>query len=502
MRNINWLGLIICGICVSASLTFSVHYGLMIADTIWQAAVYSGIGVAAVIWEMVGAHRVGHLWRIGRFSAMAACIWGLGLATFITVQYELGYLAYMFEGSASVGESRAGERAALEAERARLEAQIAKSGISRPAEAVKGDLKRLEELRGGADRAKHEAAAEEARGGCGVLCAAHKAEYEGAMSRIARAPARSDLEAELGTALALAGASARIDTINAKLKPLAANGVADARATYMGQAFNISDQTARAILAMLIIVFLYCGRTWSPFVFMDAKAATSSEAVGYADSAAEGPVALSLELAGVPSLPAGVVGIESQAEPEFFAPPYDNYEDDEADNSEYAEALFDMSEAEMLAQLPKRQPLTKPVIEKPKVELNFQQSRIRSLVQRFIDECCVIHPGDHSVREGAQTMQDAFKVWIEDSEIVDSVSKNDFGQYMTSLLQETGGDKIKSDSWWYAGVSLTPAHAHRVARKLAESDDSQEAAQSDAGGRLGRAGRERRSLIFENIGTA
>jgi hypothetical protein len=489
MRNVNPLGLIVCGVCVAVSLAFAVLYGMALSPDPLVALIYSAIGVAAVLWEVVGWHRVAHLYRIERPWAARVGVIGLVLATVVTVQYELGFLATLFEAKASIGESSASARAAMEAERANLQAQITRAGIVRPVEAVRGELFGMRALQSQADRAKADGDAEAADKGCGERCRAHRSVYTALSAKLAASPV-DKLQAELGIAEGVERAQERIRKITADLAPLASAGVADARANYMHQMFGLSETGARLTLSLLIILFLLAGRSWSPFTFMDppspAAAVIDMGAVRHAEPALDRrpaaelfPPADAID-ASAPAPDADFIesdmGLEAAEEAE--EPPFD-LEDLEmlrAFDSGHHEAAVDASG---------------PIEDEAEPEpLTPAQERVRAVVRRFIVDCCLVHGEDHSQREPAATMQNAFRQWQADNEIVEIVNSNDFGAALEAILSDLGGGKIHSNGKKYVGIRLKPYVTHRLSLagepKVVDTRD---------GPALGSNGRDRRAAI-------
>lgn len=492
MRNVNWLGLIVCGVGVAVSLAFAVKYGLSLSSDPFIALAYSSIGVAAVLWEVVGWHRAAHLYRIARPWAARLCIVGLVLATVITIQYELGFLAALFEGKASIGAADSSERAAKEAERSNLLAQIQKAGVVRPAEAIRGDLAGMRALQSQADQARRDGEAEAADKGCGDRCKAHRSAYTALSTKLASSPV-DKLEAELGVAVGVERAQARVTALNAELRPLAAAGVADARASYMHIAFGISETGARLTLSLLIILFLIACRSWSPFTFMDPPAPASVAVIDRGKVHAPPPV-LERQPAAELFPPDGAIEASS---PPPDVPDADFIESDMHPEApeEAEEPPFDLDELEMLAEFAAGRgeaasPAEEAIEAEPLPEpLSASEERARNLVQRFILDCCIVHGDNHSEREKAKVMETAFRQWQADHEIVEIVNGNDFGKTLTAILGELGGGKIHSDGKKYVGIKLKPMITHRL------SLNAPAAAETPQLGALGANGKARRLAI-------
>lgn len=479
MKNVNWLGLIVCAVCVVASLAISIQYGLSISEVWWVALTYSGIGVAAVTWEITGPHRVAHLRREGRSVAMWACVFGLGLASIITIQYELGYLATLFEGKASVGESRAGNRASLEMERATLEGQISKAGAVRPAAAIQGDIDAVKaNYRWTSSLGCTNVTAPESK----ELCASY-----------------GKLAAELGAATAIASAQARVRAINAELQPFAAAKVADARASYLSHLTGSSEMGARIILSIALIVFLWCGRTLAPFVYMDAKKAIAPETVSVATWSPE-------TVAAIPA-----------AEKSSFLPPAplpslldDDFADEETGTELSAEdvlALWELDEErekQALAALSEgrrdAKPQPEPAAEEKKKRTRFDPlaARNRQFVERFAADALLFIEGDRSRYEKAQLIWDAFLHWCAIMEIEDKPNRAQFGEIFPVILEDNGGEKVKWSEIHYVGVALKPAFAHGMAAAADAVTQSPEQPLALGERRLGSVLKDRRHLAVDS----
>lgn len=492
MRNVNWLGLVVCGIGAAAGLAFAVIYGRQSSEDLVTGLVYSSIGVAAVLWEVAGLHRAAHLKREGRVWASRLCIYGLGLATIITVQYEIGVIAQLFEGKASIGAADSSERQAKELERANLLGQIQKAGIVRPVEAIRGDLAGMKALQSQADQARQDGDAEAARKGCGDLCKAHRSTYTALASKISLTPV-DKLEAELGVALGVKRAQERVAALNVELRPLASAGVADARASYMHQLFGISEELSRVVLSMAIILFLIACRSLAPFTFMDPAKELTLKAL-LANELERKPAHEEL---GLHRQPAATVFPPADAiEASTPAPDADFIESDIDPEAaqEPEEPPFDIDEIEMLREFASGRgepPVAAEETVEPEVlpePLTASQARARALVQRFILDCCMVHGANHAERETAAHMQAAFRQWQSDHEIVEIVNSRDFASTLTSILDELGGGKIRSDGGKYVGIRLKPYVTHRLSQNTAPDEALQL-------GALGANGKARRLAI-------
>jgi hypothetical protein len=459
MRNVNWIGLLVCGVCVVASLGISVQYGMSIAQVWWHALLYSSIGVASVIGEVLAAHRIAHLWRSGRGVAMTAYICGGILASFITIQYEMGYLADLFEGNASAGESRAGNRSSLEHERRTLEAQLEKAGIVRPVPAIEGDIAGIKaHPRWTSSRGCTDVTAPESK----ELCANY-----------------GKLSGEMGTAMAIKQVHSRVRDINAELHGLSGAKVADARASYMAQLTGTTEMGARVTLTVLIIVFLWWGRTFAPFVFVDPPAAEKPQT----PIAPEKPIEAR-------TAPEAVAAPDVAAEVAFLPPSsalvdesYDS--DDEGMTAEEVQALWEIEqEREAIAALSgKKETLPDntwrkgalpPTAEEVLLTAGLDASDPtyvfdRNQIDRFAASYLSFRPGDRNACESVKLVWDAFQQWCTDMEIGENqrMNRQRFAKVFPVLLAENGGGRAKRSEMFYFGVVINPAPAHRLATATA-----------------------------------
>ncbi len=518
MRNVNAFGLVIVGICIACSVAINFHFGLSLGENVYQSAVYSMIGVAAVIWEATALHRIDHLKREGRTGVAAALFLGLITAALVSVSYEFGYLAELFEGKASVADARSGDRSALEAERKRLEAQIEKAGIVRPVAAIEGDLAakkavlaRVDAIKARAAEKDAEAAKasgmakdEEARKGCGDICRGHLArsaailadkgpilaEAEAILRDYEAPPTLAALAAELGTATALRDADKRIREIAGELRPLADAKAGDARASYLARLFGTTNENARIALALVFVFFLWLGRTIGPWAYMDGGKAPAVVAAGTEKKPI--PAAERGAEASLPALPA--YAGSSAADDDEDAPP-------DLDLGEI-EALWELeNEAALLEgiQAPEQPPA--PIIAEP--PLDEREKRIRDLVQAFIDDCLLVRTGDPDHREGCQFVQDGFRFWLGNRGRGETVSRNDFGIHMSALLERLGGRRVKSNGRYYVGIQMRPAFAADLTQWLADnSEDGVKPEKLTDGRRLGGSIRRRDEINGEAAGTA
>lgn len=483
MRNINWLGLPVAVICSAVSLGLIFDYAVGASDNPWRVAAYGAVGVAAVLWEVAGLHRGDHLRRAKRRGAALACYFGLAVAILITVSYEIGSLAELLESKASIGESRAGERAALEQERSVLLAQVKKAGEPRPAGAIQGDIDAIK---------AHPRWA--SSGGCTNATAQESKDLCVSYGRLA---------AEAGAAAAIAAASARIIELNRDLAPLAASKVADARASYLSKLSGLPEIDSRIAVSLLVIVFLLFGRVAGGYVFMDAREqraeiATASQAVTEAPTAAN-------QIARTHVAPEPV-----------FLPPIASLADEDIDfdegmTAEDIEALWNREQADkVVAAMSAGEPEPLPVKAEP-APLNPVQVARRELVLRFAADCLVFHrakAGDEKQpRESAKLVWEGFELWCEDMEIGDKLTRAAFGTAFGMILEDNGGRSHKNSEIYYVGVTLTPAWSHRVAKRAdAITEGTEEALPAVTVGepRLGGRIRDRRALAIETeaAGTA
>lgn len=483
----NILGLVAVAIGIGASLVIGYLYGQMIGETWLQGALYSSVGVASVLIEAAGLHRYDRLYRARRYWASFLCAIVLTVAAAITITYEVGYIATLFEGKASSGETKSGERASLEAERADLIARIQQTGRVRLPEAIEAELAAKTAFKRQADEARAAAALETVdRKGCGDRCKAHEARAAEYMAEHDKPPSAASLAAELGIARATAAARERVTVLNGLLSGLADARVADARATYLGKAFGISEDAARMAIALGIVAFLFMLRTIGPYIFIDS-AAMVAMSIGATGPRKPIPAAEQPEKKPIPAAEEAEVWEEDE---EAFLPVAAADERD----AEHIQALYEIeraNEADLMAHVA-APPLPAPV---PYVNgeqrLDIREQRIRGLVQSFVDDCLLIRIGDDEHREGCQLMQDAFQFWLVRRGRGETVSKMDFGSAMTAFVRKLGGDRIKSGSRYYTGVMLSPAFAADFARR--ESGDEAETREPlTTGRRLGLSRNSRR----------
>lgn len=484
MRNINWLGLPVAIICSAVSLGLIADYALGASDNPWRVVAYGAVGVAAVLWECTGLHRADHLRRTGRIGASGICYAGLALAILITVSYEIGSLAELMESKASIGESKAGERASLEAERAILMGQAKKAGDVRPVAAIQGDIDAIK---------AHPRWT--STGGCSNVTAPESKELCTSYGRLA---------AEVGAATAIAAATARIVELNRTLQPLAASKIADARASYLSKLSGLPEIDSRIAVSLLVIVFLLFGRVAGGYVFMDARRAETAEIAIASTSLTEARTA------------ANRVAATQAALNPVLMPPLASLADEDDDFEEGAspeeiEALWDMEqEAAAVAALNagKIEPL--PVKPEP-APLNPVQVARRELVLRFASDCLIFHrsrEGDEKPpRESAKLVWEGFELWCEDMEIGDKLTRAAFGTSFGLILEDNGGKHHKSSEIYYVGVTMKPSFAHRLAKRAeAITEGTEEALPVVTVGepRLGGRIRDRRALAIETeaAGTA
>jgi len=254
MRNINPFGILIVVVGVVASFGISIYQGLQFSDAAWKAGIWAAMGAAAVTWEMIGWHRCAHLWRERRRLAFLMNVAGLVLASTVTILlFELAFLAGTLEGIAAKNEITIEARAALMAERASLQSSITKGGAVRGLAAIDSDITGIK---------LHPRWA-----------STHGCTPEWITAKLSRELCERYAEAvaERGQAVATQGAQARIREITVQIKPLGDVGAADARALYISKLFGTSQQTARMIVGLGVIAFLFFCRAVAPFTMWDGR---------------------------------------------------------------------------------------------------------------------------------------------------------------------------------------------------------------------------------------
>lgn len=476
MKDINWLGLFIAVVCSAISAGLVIDYSLGSSESLWRVTVAAAVGMAAIAWEVAGLHRAAHLRRVGRHFAGALCIFGLLLAVVTTVTYEIGSLAELLEKRASMGSSRASERGALEAERAALLEQAERAGKPRPAAVVEGDLAGIR------SHARWTSTA-----GCSNVTAEESKELCGSYGR---------LTAELGAAAAIDKLRRRIVEINAELQPLAANGVADARANYLAKLLGWPEVDARIAVSLLLIAFLLFGRVAGGFVFMDSRAQVMpvaekpqnaiapEKAIEARTAANQSPAPdVAQKIASQPSVPASAV---------LWQDFEDEDEEAEGPTPEEIEALWEMEQAKEAAELLEAANAARAP--RPQAELDLSQlspaeQRRREIVLQFTRDCLIVHPSGSKIRESASNLWAAFERWAADLEIREVDSQQVFGVAFNAAMKERGVERVKNSGYWYVGVSISPAHAHRMA---ASSLPAEAELMSGQPSRLGGALRDRR----------
>jgi hypothetical protein len=468
MKNINWFGLSAALICSLASLGLILDYSLSASTSPWRVALYAGVGVAAVAWEVTGLHRGNHLMRARRWGAMSLCYLGLAVAVLITVSYEIGSLAELLESKASIGESRASERGALEAERSMLLAQAKKAGEVRPEAAIRGDIAAIKaHPRWASSRECTDATAPESIDLCGRY---------------------APLAAELGAAVAIAGATARITELNATLQPLAASKVADARASYLSKLSGLPEIDARIAVSVLIIAFLLFGRVAGGYVFMDSGERGAQMAHAY-QSLTEAPGAPeSLRATGVAQKTAP---LPSAA---LLEPEEDDFDD--APTVEELDAMFNEQQAlaELTAAIP---PATAPTKRFDVDKFDPARVRNREIVERFAKDCLVLHIGDTDRRERGGLLRECYDLWRADMEISDGPAAQKFSIMLREWLEEQGGCVRKLSEHYYIGVTITPAYAHRLAEAAdAVTANGESAFNLDGPRRLGGLLKDNRAIVM------
>jgi hypothetical protein len=459
-----WLGLVFGAICIAASLAFSLAYGLSYSDVFWIALIYAAVGVGSVIGEVTLVPRMDHLVRVRRFFAAFCAAVLFAACSVTTISYEGGFLATLFEGKASVGESKADDRASLQAERSRLQRQIDAAAVARPSGEVRGAMSELEA-----------GPRWQSSKGCTVptitesqtLCANH-----------------AKLKAELGRAEAVDAWQARIDQIRGLLGPLADAKVADARAVYLSRLIGTEDG-ARMAAAAMIIFLLWWGRVTFLFVYADPIRKAWREVHAFAMPATPAQEAAQAveEATPAPLDPSDLF-------PPVYGDPEPFFVDEDAEEeSDEAKALADMEEAELFDSLnAARKPVpTPPPLVTP---IEAKARRCTELVMRYFEECFTHNYLDEQFGERAQILRDGFLVWLADSDIDEKFDPNMFGGTASAVLAHLGGERLqKFDHVFYRGVKFTPRFAHRIAQEAKPTAADEEKKPET---RLGRLSKDRR----------
>lgn len=484
MRNVNYFGLAVAVICSAVSLGLIIDYAMGASDSPWRVAAYAAVGVAALVWENTGLHRGDHLKREKRYGAAFLCYAGLAMAILITVSYEIGSLAELMESKASIGESKAGERAALESERAILMGQAKKAGDVRPVAAIQGDIDAIK---------AHPRWT--SSGGCTNVTAPESKELCGSYGRLA---------AEVGAATAIAAASARIVDLNGKLQPLAASKIADARASYLSKLSGMPEIDSRIAVSLLVIAFLLFGRVAGGYVFMDSRG--NAEKATIAVAATEARTATE-------AATATIAATKTEILPPLPLLEDAEYDFDDGKTPEEIEALWDMEQEQAaVAALNAGQPVAAPIITKPEpAPLNPVQVARREVVKRYCDDCLTFHRQPNSetgrpYRETSKLVWEGFEIWLDEVEIGEEWTRAAFGLAFGPILEDNGGRSLKSSEIYYEGVTMKPSHAHRVGKRADLIANGAEVALpvvNDQPNRLGSVLRDRRRIAIDEVaGTA
>lgn len=452
MRNINPFGILIVAVGVVASFGISIYQGLQFSDAAWKAGIWAAMGAAAVTWEMIGWHRCAHLWRERRLFAFLMNIAGLVLASVVTILlFELAFLAGTLEGVAAKNEATIESRTALVAERASLQSSIQKGGAVRGLAAIDSDIAGIK---------LHPRWA-----------STHGCTPEWITAALSRELCErySNAVAERGQAIATQGAQTRIREIQMQLTPLGNVGAADARALYISRLFGTSQQTARMIVGLGVIAFLFFCRAVAPFTMWDGKKPRDREP----GEAIDGPSGLEV------LNPTGAEAGEAVAALERLSVG--------ASDEDIAAMLAAEVEAEMRQEVErKRRENARPIM--PKVTVvqaapeEKEPARIPGLpggaeyakdaenqVRRFMDECLT---PDGEAFEASSVLWSAFLVWTNDNEL-SGVDRTTFGALLNVFISEAPyfGKKTRkrfnggASTHVFTSVRLRSRAVHRLSQQ-------------------------------------
>jgi hypothetical protein len=449
-QNINWVGALFWLVTIVTSGAAIVLYSVGTTPDFAEQLVIAATGLAALAFECVALHRIAHNWRVGRGWASAICVFILPFAILITLSYELGFLARIFETSASVGESHASARHTLERERKRLEAQVEKAGVPRPVAAIEGDLAGVKaNPRWVSSRQCSDITAPESKGLC--------AEY-------------GRYSAELGAATAIAGATARITEITGQLNGYATAGVADARAAYLSRA-GLPELDSRFAVAALSMVFLMCYRVGGGYVFADrwgrgegGPPAVASPVVAEMSQNSNAPEkateARTAEFA--PPLPETAAQLPSPALPDALA---SMGEDEGTDlTPDEIDRLYAESQAEPLVEAMNLNRAER--VEAPEADLSSLSDadlKRREIVLRFSRDCLTFLGPDSDEFEEGTLLWNAYETWAKDMEVREMTTQQAFGRAFNGYMRERSErGRAKSSNTRYYGVKINPLHTHRM----------------------------------------
>lgn len=455
MKNINWIGALIVLIGVCASISISTYYGYTLANG-WQGILLAFIGFVAVLYELIGYHRIAHLCRERRYIAMGMCALGMALAIPIGVTFDLGFIAVVQEASADRNGVAIDARSDLKTEKRRLEAQIEKAGEVRPLKTVETEKTSMEG--GGLFRSTKgcsRAFSEEAKKFC---------EHYGAVS------------VEYGSIAGVIAAQGDIRRINAELAGGVATGTADPRASYVSQLTGVSQKTARVGIAAFIMLFLRICTAVAPFVFLDAKPATATvkvesdiklERISFDNDALNEAFALARKKG-------SMNGNHSPSrEVHQPSPPFSNWllEGPDPDDFDMAAAMEDLRSD--------GRPALDPLTDLPEaLESDEITHQAYHHAVRFAKDWLILtqNPKDE---ECAQDIQEAYKLWAEMKGLV-AFGPSKIGAALTDLMRASSGGKErrnKSNRWHYFGCRLTPAASHRLYQHVESQEKKPEPAE-------------------------
>jgi hypothetical protein len=455
MRNVNRLGFLIVLIGVVASFGISIVFGWSLSAVIYESLLFSALGFAAVLYEIIGANRTAHLWSRGRKFAAVACALSAVFAASISTTYELGFLSTMQEASAAhniKGMERAED---LREERMRLKAQIKATQTPRPLKAIDADItaKKLEPL------------------------------FSKSLScNWARGKPQEDfcegygkLVSEQGAAAGVAATVARVEWIESQLDGIGAS-TADPRANYLAYMTGLPEKTIRVALTIALIAFMRVCTFVSPFVMWDSVH-SEAKAERRTDEA-QNAVLVRREPAPEPRIQlnrqaiqeaAAQVASEEQEEPR----PCANGAAPFVADTRKTRALppprledFDLEQAlDGLANTGQR-PALDAVSDLPaEIPETDKRKRISDDVRKYISDCLIVDQNPESC-ERAMDIRAAYELWAENLG-KKPFSAGEFGSAMTSAIEALGGSKRKAfgKGFHYFGCKFRPVVAHRLSSK-------------------------------------
>jgi len=371
---------------VLASFGVGIYYGLTLSTVIHQAIIYALIGFAAVSFELVGYHRTAELYERGRYWAAILCFVGCAAASGINITYDIGFLSTSMEDKRAANNAAISARDSLVAERERLQGEIRNTSGVRGIAAIEADMKAVKlNPRWSTSKQCDDATIDESRELCRRLAV---------------------VVTELGSASAIAAAQQRVTAITKELNTMAVPGMADARAAWIANIVNISEERIRLWLGGAIIVFMRLCTVAAPFVMWDRKS----------------------------SMPPAPTRLERALPPELS--PEDAVVADEATtvSEDDIEACLVTMRGRLEAKAVARQP--------------GNAAEAISQVEAFAASALVIDPASsHKIK--ASELQAAFRHWLHANHRIDGVAGTSFGFAMTAFLEAHGGRKIKRGGAMY-----------------------------------------------------